>query len=182
MRIAFSGAHRVGKSTLLAALAARSPRYRAIDEPYLLLEEEGYELSDPPAREDFERQLRRSLEMIEELAGEGRADVLLDRCPLDFLAYLRALDEDFDVEEWLPEVREAVAELELIVVVPIEQPDRIEVAAHEDRRLRRAVDAQARAMILEDSLGLDLTALGVATLEVRGDLEERIRQVRHAMR
>lgn len=59
MRIAFSGAHRVGKSTLIEALAARLPGYRTYDEPYHLLEEEGHDFSDPPTPEDFERQLRR---------------------------------------------------------------------------------------------------------------------------
>ena len=40
--------------------------------------------------------------------------------------------------------------LDLIVVVSIEAPDRIRVPAHEDKRLRLAVDAQIRTLVLED--------------------------------
>lgn len=173
MRVAFSGTHRAGKTTLLEAVAERLPGYRAIEEPYRLLEDEGYELSDPPTVEDFERQLRRSLEVIE---GAPR-DALLDRCPLDFAAYLRALDEDFDLEEQLPEIREAMEALDLIVVVPLEAPDRIALPSHEDRRLRRRVDELIKAIVLDD-----LYELGISTVEVHGTVEERALQVMRAMR
>ena len=65
MRIAVSGTHRAGKSTLVEDLAARLRGYRIVDEPYHLLEEEGFELGDPPSMEDWLAQLRRSLEEIE---------------------------------------------------------------------------------------------------------------------
>lgn len=64
MRIAFAGAHRTGKTTLVHALAEVLPKYEAIDEPYLALEEEGQEFSDPPTAEDFQLQLQRSIEII----------------------------------------------------------------------------------------------------------------------
>lgn len=173
MRVAFSGTHRVGKTTLLEAVAARLPRYRTIEEPYHLLEEEGVELSDPPAVEDFERQLQRSLHELE----EAPANALFDRCPLDFLAYLRALEEDLDLEEWLPRIGEALRSLDLIVIVPIETPDRVLLPPQEDRLLRREVDEGIRAMVLEDSFDFGLTAI-----EVHGDVEERARQVMRAVR
>lgn len=77
MRIAFSGSHRVGKSTLVEAVAERLPRHATVDEPYALLEEEGYECPEVPALEDFEAQLERSLAALE----GGKRDVLFDRCP-----------------------------------------------------------------------------------------------------
>jgi len=173
MRIAFSGTHRAGKTTLLEAVASRLPRYRAIEEPYHLLEEEGVEFSDPPAVEDFVRQLERSLHELE----EAPANVLFDRCPLDFLAYLRALDEDLDLEESLLRMGEALQSLHLIVVVPIEEPDLILLLPHEDRRLRQRVDESIRTMVLEDSFDLGLRAI-----EVQGSIEERVRQVMRAVR
>jgi predicted ATPase len=173
MRIAFSGTHRAGKTTLLEAVASRLPRYRAIEEPYHLLEEEGVEFSNPPAVEDFVRQLERSLLELE----EAPANALLDRCPLDFLAYLRALDPDFELEEWLLRAGGALPSLDLIVVVPIEEPDLILLPPDEDRRLRRTVDEGIRAMVLEDSFDFGLT-----TIEVQGDVEERVRQVMRAVR
>lgn len=172
MRIAISGTHRVGKSTLIEALAEHLPAYRVIDEPYALLEEEGHELSDPPTIEDFEVQLGRSLEIAEDLPR----DALVDRCPLDFLAYLRALDDEYDIDPWLDAVRDAMATFDLVVAVRIESPDRITVSSSEDRHLRSDVDMQIRALVLEDALGL-----GVEAIEVRGSVDDRVTDVRRAM-
>src|SRR5690606_27711233 len=74
MRVAFSGAHQVGKSTLLEAVAAARPRYAVIVEPYRVLEDEGHDFSDPPTLDDFERQLERSLELVR----DAPPDALLD--------------------------------------------------------------------------------------------------------
>ena len=173
MRVAFSGAHRTGKTTLIEAVSAVLPAYDVLDEPYRLLEDEGYEFSDPPTREDFECQLRQSLDIIADCAAE----VLIDRCPLDFVAYLQALDDGFEIEDWLDDIRACMEMLDLVVVVPIEMPDRIAVASHEDRLLRRRVDERLRALVLDDPHGL-----GTRTIEVTGTLEERARQVARSMR
>jgi predicted ATPase len=170
MRIAISGTHRVGKSTLIEALAARLPSYRVIDEPYHQLEEDGHEFSDPPTVDDFEVQLRRSLELVDDLPR----DALVDRCPLDFIAYMRALDDD---EADVDALRDAMATFDLVVVVGIEVPDRITVSSSEDRRLRAAVDAQIRAIVLDDALGL-----GIEALEVTGTVDERVAHVLRAGR
>lgn len=173
MRVAFSGAHRTGKTTLLEAVAGLRPGYAVIDEPYRLLEEEGYELADPPSVEDFEQQLRRSFTAI----SEAPVRALFDRCPLDLIAYLRALDSDYDARDWLPDLREAMETIDLVVVVSIEAPDRVPLPAHEDRRLRRDVDELIGALVLDDEYGL-----GAASLAVHGSLDERTRQVLRALR
>jgi predicted ATPase len=167
MRIAFSGAHRTGKSTLLEAVAERLPGHRTVDEPYWLLEEEGYQASDPPSAADYVAQLRRSIAL---LAEAGR-DVLFDRCPADIIAYLRATDSEDEADEWLDAARAAMASLDLVVLVPIEAPDRIAVAASEDRRLRRDVDEVLQALLLDDGLGAAVTVV-----DVRGDVDRRARQ------
>jgi hypothetical protein len=61
MRIAVSGTHRAGKSTLVEELANHLPKHVMVDEPYHLMVEDGYEFSHPPSLEDFEAQLERSL-------------------------------------------------------------------------------------------------------------------------
>lgn len=165
MRIAFSGSHRVGKSSLIEALAPRLG-FRVIDEPYHALEEDGHEFSDPPTIEDFEAQLRTSIAIANDLP----AGALVDRCPLDFVAYLRALDPDYDID--LDALREAMSVFELVVFVPIEQPDRITVSTSEHRRLRADVDTNLRSLVLDDSLGLDLT-----TVEADGPLDARVDEV-----
>lgn len=164
MRIAISGAQRVGKSTLIEALAERLPGYAVIDEPYHQLEDEGYELSDPPTREDFEQQLRVS---IAALAG-APANALLERAPHDFLAYL---GDDLDLDDW-PGLPAAANALDLIVVVPIEVPDRIALPAGESRAWRARIDDAVQAMVLDDRCDL-----GVRAVEVRGDVAARVDQV-----
>jgi predicted ATPase len=168
MRIAFAGTHRVGKTTLVEAVAARLRGYVAFEEPYRILEDAGHEFSDPPTVEDFERQLHQSIAMI--TGAPARA--LFDRCPLDFVAYAQALDEGIEVDAWIDAARDAMQSLDLIVLVPIEMPDRIVLPAHEDRRFRARVDERVRTLILDDELGL-----GIETLEVSSTLERRLQQV-----
>jgi len=170
MRIAFSGSHRVGKSTLLAAVAEALPRHVTLDEPYNLLEEEGYEHEAEPSLEDFIAQLERSLQAFE----ESGPDTLFDRSPADVLAYLLAHEdaESFDIDEWLERVRDAMQSLDLLVYVPIEQPERIAVAAHEDKRLRARVDGALERLLLDDRYDF-----GLEPLVVSGDVRKRVDMV-----
>jgi predicted ATPase len=172
MRVAFAGTHRTGKTTLLEAVHARLPAYECVEEPYRWLEDEGHEFSDPPSTEDFERQLRRSIDSI----AESGARTLFDRCPLDLVAYLQTIDDDFAIDDWLDEIRSSMATLDLVVLLSIEAPDRIAVPSHEDRRLRRSVDDRLQTLLLEDPYGLR-----TEVLEVAGPLEQRVAQVMRAL-
>lgn len=160
MRIAVSGSHRCGKSTLVADLAEALQGHRVIEEPYRLTEEEGHAFADPPSLEDFVAQLRRSLAILEE---DRSADLLLDRCPADLLAYLLAHEEAeaFDVEEWLPRVRSAFRGLDVVVHLPIEQPDRIPPASGEDAVLRSAADHKLAWILLDDPFDLQIEVVTV---------------------
>jgi hypothetical protein len=171
MRIAFSGSHCVGKSTLLERIAEALPDHATVDEPYRLLEDEGHDFADPPSRDDFEAQLERSLAALEEADG----DALFDRCPADLFAYLRAHEDadDFDEGDWIDRAREAMQTLDLVVFVPIEAPDRVPVPAHEDRGYRRAVDDQLHELLVADALGF-----AIELLTVHGDPDARAAQVR----
>lgn len=170
MRIAFSGSHRVGKSTLVELVADALPRYSSVEEPYSLLEEEGYESAEEPSIDDFEAQLERSLEALE----SDEENVLFDRCPADILAYLltHADAEAFDIDEWSDRVREAVQTLDLIVFVPIEDRDRIALPAHEDGAYRHAVHEKVQELLVDDPLGFH-----VDVLSVEGDERARVDQV-----
>ncbi len=172
MRIAVTGTHRVGKSTLIEALEERLSEYRAIDEPYHLLEEEGHEFASPPCLDDFLEQLRRSMELLED--EEGGRNVLFDRCPLDFLGYLLTHEESdsFDLEEWLARIRSTIQTLDLVVFVPIEERDRIQLPAHEDPELRMEVDEKLAWLLLDDPF-----ELGVEVLPVHGSRTARVSQV-----
>ena len=170
VRVAISGSHRVGKSTLVELVAEELPGYAAVDEPYALLEEEGYEHGDPPSVEDFVAQLERSLDALE----EADDDVIFDRCPADILAYLLVHDDAdaFDLDEWLARARKAMRTLDLVVFVPIEEDDRIALPAHEDAEHRLAVDEKLREILVDDAFGFRRDVL-VAS----GDIETRVRCV-----
>ncbi|GHG77171.1 AAA family ATPase [Comamonas sp. JC664] len=172
MRIAVTGSHRVGKSTLIDLLGEQLEGYRLVEEPYLLLEEDGYAFASPPSLEDFVEQLRFSAELLHD--EKDSRDTLFDRCPVDFLGYLQAHEdaEAFDLEEWLPRVRSAVQTLDLIVFVPVEEPDRIRLRAREDLHMRTAVD-EALSGLLND----DPHAWGVEVLAVQGSTNARVKQV-----
>ena len=170
MKIAVSGAHRTGKTTLIEELCHVLPAYVAVEEPYYLLEEEGHEFAEMPSLEDFELQLERSIDCI--LDSEN--DRIFDRCPADILAYLITHhDADgFDLEHWLPRVRSAMKHLDLIVFVPVEDPDRVIVSDPDEAELRQRVDEELRDIVLEDRWHF-----GVEAAEVTGTLRERVRQV-----
>jgi hypothetical protein len=80
--------------------------------------------------------------------------------------------EAFDLEAWLPRVRAAMETLDLIVFVPIEGRDRIELPRTQDSRFRIQVDEKLNDILLEDSLSFDEEVLQVA-----GSPHERARQV-----
>lgn len=169
MRIAISGTHHSGKSTLVEELSAVLPRYLTVEEPYYLLVEEGHEFAAMPSVEDFELQLERSLECL-----SGREpDVIFDRCPVDFLGYLLAHpDGETFPEKWLPRVQAAIDTLDLIVFLPVEARDRIALPPSVDAGFRLDVDQTLKEIFLDDSLDLEMNVL-----EVTGGLQERVRRV-----
>lgn len=170
MRIAVSGAHRTGKTTLVGELARVLPNYEAVDEPYHLLVEEGHEFAEMPAVDDFELQLERSIQCI----VDSEQNRIFDRCPADLLAYLLTHDDSarFDLEHWLPRVQGAMERLDLIVFVPVERSDRFVVSGRRERELRRRVDEELRDIVLADRW-----AFGVEAVEVTGTTQERIQQI-----
>jgi predicted ATPase len=173
MRVAFAGTHRTGKTTLLEAVSTQLRGYTLVDEPYRVLEDEGYDFSDPPGTEDFERQLRQSLTAI---ATSGQR-TLFDRCPLDLVAYLQELDGELELDDWLDDLRAGMETLDMVVLLSIETPDRVPIESREDKWLRQRVDERLRALVLDDPYEFDMM-----TVEVFGDIDARVRQVMHAMR
>jgi len=174
MRIAVSGTHFSGKSTLIASLLEWLSNYTGVDEPYFLLEQEGYEFSHPPLLEDFEKQLKRSISAI----NESQKDTIFDRCPLDCLAYMLALSKNFDEKLWAEQVEVAIERLDLIIFLPIEYCDRIIVPPSQNLKLRAKVDEKLAELILDDSLGI---LENTDVLEVTGGLEDRVKTIKEKL-
>lgn len=170
MRIAVSGAHRTGKTTLIDALVDSLPEFNRVDEPYHLLEDEGHTFPEMPSLDDFEQQLERSIESI----GQSEKDCLFDRCPSDLVAYLITHEDShaFDLDRWLPRVRSALQQLDLVIFVPIEVPDRVTVSDSDHRQLRRRIDDELHSIVLEDRW-----SFGVPAIQVTGPPSERASQV-----
>ena len=170
MRIAISGTHFSGKSTLVEGLSEALPRYTTVEEPYYLLQEEGYEFAELPAIEDFELQLERSIENLDAL----ESNVIFDRCPADILGYLLVhTDVDaFDLSTWLPRVQTAIKQLDLIVFLPIEEPDRIVLPLSQDAAYRQRVDEKLQEIIMENIFDFEIDVL-----EVSGNPQTRVERV-----
>ncbi len=168
MRIAVSGTHYTGKTTLIEDLAGVLPNYEMIAEPYLQLEERGYQFAAVPSLEDFERQFLFSLRSI----AESDENVILDRSPLDFIAYALSMEDasPFDLNAWLNRAMETLATLELILFIPIDR--RIAVPESENGKLRSDADERLREILIDDCFSLDLNVL-----EVTGTREERVNTV-----
>lgn len=171
MRISVTGSHRVGKSTLVAALAAQLPEYEVVEEPYHRMAEDGLAFSHPPSEDDFRAQLEYWLDG----AAESSATVLYDRSAVDLLGYLACVEPrglaglDHDIQV----VRPAVESLDLVVYVPIETPDRISPSSEPDYEgLREDADAALRGILDGGIWDVDL-----AVLEVRGTVEDRLAAV-----
>jgi hypothetical protein len=167
MRIAISGSHATGKSTLIGELALRLDDYAVFDEPFYLLENEGHAFEHPPSSDDFELLFARSVSLCHE---QQAGNVLFDRSPADYLAYRAALDPDTSLTSWHAGAAQALATLDLVVLVPIEPLDRIH--APEAPKLRRRVDRLLTEMFVEGAWGFD-----VPTITVHGTPAARAEQV-----
>jgi hypothetical protein len=174
MRIGVSGTHGVGKTALVEELCARLTDHTAVDEPYILLEEEGYDFEHPPSLEDYKAQLGRSLLA---LRSPGTR-VVFDRTPLDFLAYLAAYELDIETETDTSALRAALESLDLLVVVPITDEAERVLPAAELFQLRRAVNEILLELVYHDPLQV---CGDVPVVELAGRLDGRLAAVLAAL-
>lgn len=164
MKIAITGAHGVGKTTLAEKLQEHLPHYELMAEPYYQLEELGYEFSETPNADDFAEQLNYSIKQID-ASGDN---VIFDRCPVDIMAYLEALNGIQFINSMYDKAESAMEEIDLIIFVPIEEPDRIAYQKSDYPELRDAVNE-----ILKESV----YDFGIEVIEVKGSPDQRVRQM-----
>jgi hypothetical protein len=168
MRIGISGTHGTGKTTLAEALCQRLPGHVTADEPYYLLEEEGHEFAFPPSLDDYRAQLARSLRALSE--PPARPEIVFDRTPLDYLAYLAAVGADPEREAEAPAVRSALATLDLLVITVITPEIEQFLPTPDLPRLRSAMNEALLNLVYADPLD----AWGdVPVLELTGPLDAR---------
>jgi hypothetical protein len=160
MKIAFIGAHRVGKTTLAEKIGESLHESIFIPEPYVELEARGQLFSKTPGLEDFSIQLEHAIET----SAIDEPDVIFDRSPLDLMAYVYVTGGATAARNFYSRVKEAIEELDLLVFVPIEQPDLIGCPDNEFPDLRKKVND----LIEEWTTGFD-----VEILTARGTLAQR---------
>ena len=157
MRLAVSGSHGTGKTTLVAAFLDACPGYHHEPEAFETLGDEVEMTSEGPTPEGLERLLEHTLSVVGVYA-EG-ASVVFERSPVDYLAYAAASKnwpsgrESF-LEAFVPRVRLAIRNLDVIAFLPLPAPGSIDERAGEDRRFRKRVDAALRSALLDDEYDL----------------------------
>ena len=185
MRIAISGTHCCGKSTLIDAFLFAHTDFAHEPEPYAVLQEDyGECFAAEPAADDFYRQLEFNLERLR-LYPHGQR-VIYERCPGDFLAYLLALHDvrgNADAlrlaEESLGRVADAMQFLDLIVFLPLQDGGIIVAPDAEDLELRDAVD-QRLAGIFGGEFDL-FAAHRPMILEATGSTARRLLMIQKAI-
>lgn len=165
MRIAVTGTHGVGKSTLIEEFLRRHPEFEHEPEPYeVMVEDYGEEFSAEPCVEDFLRQLEFNLERLGRHASDE--NVIYERCPLDFLAYINALDSSVS-DALITRISDAMRQLDLIVYLPLD-----ETSVGEYPKLRRAMDHQLSEL---------LTSINIQVVEATGSTAQRLRAIELAL-
>lgn len=164
MKIAISGAHRVGKTTLAEELLKHLPGYVLTMEPFYELEESGYISSEIPDVDDFIKQFDHSLEQI----ARSEHNIIFDRCPIDILAYIHAIDQSKNIQSLFETAQTMIAGIDLLVFVPIEQPDLMLCQESDLPELRHKVND-----ILHDWIW----DLGIDIIEVNGTILNRRNQI-----
>jgi deoxyadenosine/deoxycytidine kinase len=182
MRIAVSGTHAMGKSTLIEDFLEKHPGYKTEIEPYYKLQDDGVsELSLEPSLDSLLAQLDYSIEQLNENAHEQ--DIIFDRCPVDFIAYAMCIanQEHFDindseVSERFDEVKEALDSLDLIIFLPITKEHLIEYL-EENPEYREAADKCFKKLYREDVCDIFPSHNHPRVVELWGDRAARIKKL-----
>jgi hypothetical protein len=172
MRIAISGTHGVGKSTLIDEFMRQHTEFVHEPEPYtVMVEDLGEEFSAEPCVEDFRRQLEFNIERLSQHApGEN---VIYERCPVDFLAYIHALDPQ-TAEALVEPVEEAMQYLDLIMYLPLDG------TGEEFPKLQRAVDRRLSSIFRDDEFGI-MSSTNAIIVEAEGTTDHRLHTLEKLM-
>jgi hypothetical protein len=180
MRIAISGTHFVGKSTMIDDFIDAHPEYRKEVEPYYKLQElKSMELALEPSLDSLIEQLDYSFEQIDECANV--ANVIFDRCSIDYLAYAMALAdlESFDfynseIMERIPEIQRTLEHLDIIAFLPLTQEHPINYT-EENPVFRKKADFYFKKIYRDEILDIFPRYGHPKIIEISGDRRTRVR-------
>ena len=180
MRVAVSGAHATGKSTLIAAFLERCPDYAHEPEAFETLGDDVELAGDEPTADGLRLLLDHTASAIDAYGPGTR--VIFERSPVDYVAYAAASRSwpsgaaaDF-LDAALPVVRRALRGLDLIVFLPVSargpsaRPD-------ESPRFRKRVDRALGRALLDDEHGLFGGPAAPRVVALPPDLEGRLAEL-----
>ena len=192
MRIAISGSHSLGKSTLVWDWIKRHPQYTREEEPFRALDGEMYDIR-------FRQESNRLHNGIQMYYNASRVNlyasindcVIFDRAPIDYIAYSQYTADkqttDIDhafVEAMVPRVRETLQRLDLVVFVPM--TDRWPVDMEDDGirpvdlPYRAEVDAIFKQIYRDERFSVMPDKNRPKLIELWGSREQRLDQLQQA--
>ena len=194
MRIAISGSHSLGKSTVVNDWVALNGDYMREEEPYRVLSLRGpYEIL---FREASTR-LHNGIQMYYNISRLNRyftpaEQVIFDRAPVDYIAYsqytanqrLTDIDDDF-VLSMVSAVRESLERLDILAFVP--KSDDWPVAMEDDgirpvdHSYRDEVDAIFKQIYRDGRFDILPKKSPPLLIELVGSPEDRLLQLAHAV-
>jgi hypothetical protein len=182
MRIAISGTHFMGKSTLIEDFITKHPDYKCEIEPYYKLQDEAtMELSLEPSLDSLLEQLDYSIEQLNTHANER--NIIFDRCPIDFIAYaMCTVDQDTvdindgEISERFADVKVVLNNLDLIVFLPITKEHIIEYT-EENPAYRKAADKCFKKIYRDDICDIFPRYDHPKIIEIWGDRLARLKKL-----
>ena len=170
VRIVVFGTHASGKSTVVSDFALAHRRFQVLSDPFDLVD-----ALDPGSAASFHEQLILSAERLTVLP-RGAA-VIAERGPLDFLAYLEALEALGRATVYRPALRElraitadASGNVDVLAVLPLSGLEGVWVPDDEDPQLRSTMNEHLLDLCDDDELVGQIGRI----VELTGTPEERL--------
>lgn len=183
MRIAVSGSHGTGKSTLIGAFVDRCPQYVYEPEAFETLADD-IDLTAPegPGAEGLQALLEYT---VATMAGHSAgASVVYERSPVDYLAYAVASRRTWPggmaarfLKVQLPVVRRCLRQLDLIALLPVSATSPAQGRGGEGAGFRKRVDDRLRRLLIDDDHDLFGDAAGPRVVELSPRPERQLAEL-----
>lgn len=194
MRIAVSGSHSLGKSTVVNDWVSAHPHFIREEEPYRVLSLYGpYEIlfRDESTRLHNGIQLYYNVSRVHRYASTAD-DVIFDRAPVDYLAYSqytadtgRTDIDDAFVESMVPAVAESLDRLDILAFVPRSDEWPVQMESDgirpTDYAYRDAVDEVFKQIYREGRYGVMRADMRPRLVELVGSRERRIERLQQTI-
>ena len=194
MRIAVSGSHSLGKSTVVNQWVETHPDYTREEEPYRALSLHGpYEIKF----RELSTRLHNGIQLYYNLSriyrySKPTDQVIFDRCPVDYIAYSQytanQASTDIDaafIESMVPAAKESLDHLDILAFVP--KSEQWPVAMEEDgirpvdHSYRDEVDTIFKQIYRDGRFDLLTKQHGPKLIELTGPPEQRIKQLEQSI-